>query len=157
MNYMSIENLRTGVAMKCLFIFASLVVFSGCVYHATVVPIEGPLSQDPKVLDATFTWNGSGHGQMTIVLPSGEVCKGKYTTVPDGVVASGTGMLFSQAAYANYFGSGVRLENKQFGQGILVGDKGTTIQVEYVTSASSPTHGYGLAKDSNGNIYKIIY
>ena len=45
----------------------------------------------------------------------------------------------------------------QRGAATLIGNKGTTIEVEYITSSFSPTHGFGLGKDSKGNIYKIHF
>jgi len=155
---------KEGFAVKRvlgLFCIAGiLAICVGCVCEAMVVPIEGPMAapDNPhKQLTATFTWAGTGHGTVKINLPSGEVCKGKYTTVPDGAVGVGFGSLLGQPGYASHIGTAMSIRNKQYGQALLVGDQGTTVQVEYVTSASNPTHGYGLAKDSHGNVYKIVY
>lgn len=122
-----------------------------------VVPISGPLSENPNVINAEFTYNGSGHGDLTVVLPDGEVCKGKYTTIPEGTITSESRFFFSPYVYANYFGNAYLIENKQYGQGLLIGNRGTIMQLEYFTSSRNPTHGYGIATDNNGNIYKILF
>lgn len=137
--------------------FGLLLGIMGCSLNSTMVPVSGPAAAKGQAINATFTWNGTGHGQIEMTLPSGEVCKGSYSTIADGFSTSASGSFFSQQLYATYHGSAATIANKQYGQALLTGDKGTTMQVEYFTSAMSPTHGYGLAKDNRGNIYRLIF
>ncbi|MGD0342609.1 MAG: hypothetical protein ABSA76_12975, partial [Bacteroidales bacterium] len=85
--------LRAGQVIKqvvILMLFCCLAVLSlflcGCTETARVYPVEGPLmQQNVGVLYAKFLWDGSGSGWIKIVLPDGEICKGEYTTLVDGV------------------------------------------------------------------------
>lgn len=63
--------MRLSILIRLLII---ALLFNSCIYNAMVVPIEGPLSQNAQALTAEFTWNGTGHGQMKIALPDGEIC-----------------------------------------------------------------------------------
>lgn len=42
------------------------------------------------------------------------------------------------------------------GEAIIVGNKGTIIEVEFYTG-SGTANGFGLAKDNHGNIYKVLF
>ena len=42
------------------------------------------------------------------------------------------------------------------GEAVLVGDRGTVIQVEFYTG-SGTAYGTGVAKDNKGNIYKVLF
>ncbi len=39
---------------------------------------------------------------------------------------------------------------------MLLGDQGTIIQVEFYTGSGS-ANGSGVAKDNNGNIFKVLF
>ncbi len=142
---------------------ASLALFTGCQNNSVMlVPVEGPLAASPRGLQTTIKWETAEHGTLRVVLPDGEICTGKHTTIPEGAVASGFRMTFSSQllssseTLAGGYGRSSNLANKQYGQGLLVGNKGTVIQVEFFSSASSH-HGFGLAQDNKGNRYKLVF
>ena len=135
---------RGGVAA---FLLASVVV-GGCTYAARLYDVQVGGAPVP----AKFKWNGSGHGRIEITLPSGEVCTGEYVTVADDTTTWGS--VFAGGSTIN--GYAVATQGKQRGSAIVTGNQGTTIQCEYVTSASSPS-GYGSCRDNHEKIYKLMF
>jgi len=153
--------------MKKVFVLVislllQLCIITGCTvngnnsFTGTGVAVEGPASQEnPKPLNLTFSWNGTGHGTLKILMPDGEICEGKYSTVPEDKQLFTSGSIFTKNDYARFFGNSYLIENKQYGQAILFGNNGTVITGEYYVGHSN--HGYGLGKDNKGNTYKFIF
>lgn len=161
---------------KLIYIFITAILISGCATTARVYPIEGPLAANPVVLKATYSYWGTGSGKIRLTMPDGELCEGEYTTVSDGFTVSSTSSggaslntnggvattrgagVFTVDQYASYWGSTYvsGMKNKQCGQATLIGNKGTIMQIEYFTDTWT-AHGFGLAKDNKGNIYKVHF
>jgi len=121
----------------------------------TAVPVKGPAAVGGTALKGSFTYNGTGHGTMTVTGPTGEICTGPYSTVANGVIGHYQGSVFGSGLWSQHHsGSISTVSRKQAGQGILVGDKGTTFTVEYLVSGR---HGFGLGKDNRGNLYRVIF
>jgi hypothetical protein len=105
------------------------------------------------VLDAKFTWAGNGSGKITLTLPDGEVCTGRYATVvggimsPEVVEAQGDAVAISSASMS--IGN---VRGLQTSRAMLAGTRGTIIDFEGYTSGANPTHGFGRAKDHHGNV-----
>jgi hypothetical protein len=62
------------------------------------------------------------------------------------------------SAWGSAYGSGFSVGNMASvnrGEAMLICNKGTTIQVEFFTG-SGTANGYGVAKDSNGNVFKVL-
>lgn len=112
--------------------------------------------QSGGVATATFKWNGSGHGVVEIALPSGELCKGEYVTISDDVTTWGSIFATGSAGGGIASGYGLTTQGKQKGSAVAVGDRGTTVECEYVTSASSP-QGYGTCRDNHQKSYKLMF
>lgn len=145
---------------RMLYILIMWVFLSGCAtVPINIYPVEGPLAGKGIILKSKYVYTGTGHGPIEVVMPDGEVCKGEYSTIAGGVTGTsfGFGGLFTAQQYTSLLGSGFMsaVENKQYGQATLIGDKGTIVQVEYFTSLTG--HGFGLGKDNKGNIYRIQY
>ncbi len=90
-------------------------------------------------------------------MPDGERCQGKWSSVAPMAVSHSRVTLFSQ--YGSVFGSGMAVANKpgvNRGEAILIGERGTRMEVEFFTG-SGTANGYGLAKDNQGNIYKVLF
>lgn len=92
-----------------------------------------------------------GNGRMEAFDPqSGEVFKGEYSGFYKG----------QEATYGNIGGVDVALVKPPTGanaQGILVGDKGTTIRVFFEIKPGIRPTGYGLGMDQEGNQYEIYF
>jgi hypothetical protein len=39
---------------------------------------------------------------------------------------------------------------------MLLGTKGTSIEIEFLTGAGT-AHGYGVAKDNHGNLFRVLF
>lgn len=135
---------------------SAMPLLSSCTLSATAYPVAGPAAQVGKTCTAKFTWAGGGTGTITIVLPSGEVCTGRYATVVGGVIspdiAADTG---GSVAIASVSSGDIR--GLQTSRAMLLGNHGTIIDFEGYTSGANPTHGFGRAKDNKGSIWKVIW
>ena len=140
-------------------ILAFVVMLTGCSTTANFYPVAGPLSEQQPlpVLVAKVDGITGNTGGITITMPDGEKCTGKWSSAAGTSINIGTVNLFSQ--YGNVFGTGYSVSNTpgvNRGEAILVGDKGTRIEAEFYTG-SGTANGYGLAKDNHGNIYKSFF
>ena len=134
-------------------------ILNGCATTGTMVPVEGPLSKMTPVPIiqpyADGIWGNTGN--MSLTMPDGEQCKGRWSSAAGAGVAMGTGSLIS--TYGNVYGTGVSVSTghgQNPGQAILTCDKGTIIHVEFVTGAGT-ANGFGFAKDNKGNVYRLIF
>ncbi len=146
------------LSLSLLFVLIMILVVGCVTLKANLYPVQGPLLDEGIAgpLPAEFSWDGSGHGQVTMVMPgSGEVLTGEYSTIDNTQYGTAYGGFFSQQQYQQFFGSMQITNGMQRGQAIAVGNKGTSMQIEYWTSLSS--HGFGLASDNHGNIYKLMF
>lgn len=139
----------------------------GCSTTATLFPVDGPLSKlsPPPVLTATADGITGNTGNISLVMPDGEVCKGRWSSIAPMAyrysTASATGSATSGMAsvWATVYGSGFSMANVpgvNKGEAVLVGDRGTVMQVEFYTG-SGTANGTGVAKDNKGNIYKVLF
>lgn len=133
-----------------------LLAFTACTKQARLYPIAGPLTENNTgVLVAEFadTWMGSGWLKLT--LPSGELCRGEYTTLESGGIGVGTGSAFNKDTWMAHWGASYSRASTNRGTATLIGNKGSIIEIEYYTTFGS--RGFGLGKDNKGNIYKIHF
>jgi hypothetical protein len=136
-------------------LIAMLIGFVSCALSARIYNLD-----NGEVVIATFKYSGTGRGSVKATLPSGEVCKGEYVTVAGGT--TGWGSVFPTvygpggSASASSIGYGTSIENKQKGTAIVIGNRGTVVECEYVTSAFS-AQGYGACRDNKGNRYKLMF
>lgn len=150
--------LNHGSESGCLALLALMAapLLSSCTLSATAYPAAGPAARIGKTCVAKFTWAGGGSGKITITLPSGEVCTGRYATVIGGVVdpdiAASAG---SASASASVSTDDIR--GLQTSRAMLAGNRGTIIDFEGYTSGANPTHGFGRAKDNVGSMWKVIW
>ena len=149
-----------------LFAFIAVVI-SGCSTTATLYPIKGPMSTISPLPTPIAKVNGilGNSGTILLVLPDGEVCKGRWSSIAPMSVgfsaasASGSATSGLSSVWATVYGSDYSLANVpgiNKGEAMLVGDKGTVIQIEFYTG-SGTANGTGVAKDNKGNIYKVLF
>lgn len=135
----------------CLLIACSMV--------ASLVPVEGPLSLLRPVPIYKIKAGGtmSGGGKLSVIMDK-ETCEGRWATASDGpAVTFAAGNLISQ--YGSAYLSGYSVSQgggKSPGQGAMTCADGRVIQAEFLSSGSTG-HGFGIAKDNQGNVYKLIF
>lgn len=149
---------------KAILLICGLVcgfALSGCMSQdIALYPIEGPLSQQTPlpVVKAVAKGVESNTGQLLMTLPNGEKCQGKWSSVAPQYTSVSSGSLFSAYGGA-VFGSGVtsgNLPGVNKGHAFVTCNRGTTVQSEFFTG-SGTANGYGISKDSNGNVYKMLF
>jgi hypothetical protein len=140
---------------------------SGCSTTATLYPIDGPLAKESPLPVITATADGitGNTGNISLVLPDGEICTGRWSSIAPMSVrysaATASGMVSSglASAWVTAYGSGFTIANQpgvNRGQAMLVGNRGTIIEVEFYTG-SGTANGVGVAKDNRGNVFRMIF
>lgn len=139
---------------------------AACSTSVSFFPVSGPLvlakQNQPIVAKAEGIWGNSG--KISLTLPSNQFCTGKWSSVAPTVATANVGigsLAISNnmsSAWGTVYGTGFSVGNAvsvNRGEAMLVCNDGTSIQVEFFTG-SGTANGYGVAKDSNGNFYKIL-
>lgn len=144
---------------RSLAVGAFLLLASGCgTTTARLYPHSGPLKDQravPTVIaKAHGTWTGS-HGRCEVFMPDGEVCEGEWSALRGGADAFSTVSLFG--TYGSVFGysaTTVRSAN-WIVRAVCMGPTGTTVEMELISDGTN--HGFGIATDSNGNLYRAMF
>ncbi len=150
-----------------IFLISILAALSTACTTATLYPVEGPLSklQPLPILKASVDGILGNTGEITMTLPDGEQCTGKWSSIApmsfgfSSATASGRATNGMSTIWSTVYGSGFSMGNLpgvNKGEAMLVGNKGTVIQVEFYTG-SGTANGAGVAKDNKGNIYKVLF
>ena len=139
-------RLLTSVLL-CAFLAA-------CARTASMFPIAGPLAErvPVPVIEARATGVMGNSGDLTLMLPGGEQCKGRWAVV----AGSGATMV---ALWTQVYGSGFALGQQagtNRGEALLLCTRGTTITVEFLTGAGTGS-GIGVAEDNRGNRFKVLF
>jgi hypothetical protein len=143
-----------------LILFAA--VGAGCSISTTAnfYPVSGPLSKIKPlpVMVANVSHVESTTGGLSLVMPDGEACEGRWSSVAPTYYASGIGTLWG--GYGGSIGfSGTTVGNVpgiNRGEAFMTCKNGTTIKAEFVTGSGTAS-GNGRAEDSLGNVYKLIF
>jgi hypothetical protein len=128
----------------------------GCSRDGTMVAVEGPLSVARPAPVITFRADGaaSGHGRVTMNFPD-DICQGRWAGASRQVISVGSGSLISQ--YGSVYATGYSVSGG--GQvpieALLTCAKGRTIQAQLVGGTGG--HGFGIAKDNDENVYKMLF
>jgi hypothetical protein len=153
----------TSLSVVCALIFSSCSLS----VTAKLYPVKGPYSEQRPipVLKAQVMDVQRNSGDVTLTLPDGELCSGSWSALAPQQVSmttiAGHGQVTSgiQTAYATVYGNAFTVSNVpgvNRGVAYLVGNRGTTIDVEFFTGSGTAS-GNGVAIDSKGNIYKLIF
>jgi hypothetical protein len=153
---------RLRLAMKRLLvlpILCAVVLMSGCYMNAKLYPVSGPapnVTQQP-VLSARLS-GVLNSGSISINMPDGKVRKGSWTRM----AATSDSSSQMQGVWDSVYGSGYYLAHvvgrRLYAQGSVTGEQGNVYQVEfYKTDNVQELHLFGIAKDSSGTIYKIVF
>lgn len=121
--------------------------------------------QPLPVLTAEVDGIASNTGGIKLQMPDGEVCTGRWSSIApqsftySTVSASATATSGMQTAWARVYGTGYSVSNLpgiNRGEAVLVGNRGTVIQVEFFTG-SGTANGSGVATDNKGNTFKVLF
>lgn len=156
--------MRTQTTLGAL---ALMFLVAGCSTTATFYPVDGPMSKIQPLPILTATANGieGNSGTISLSMPDGEICKGRWSSIAPMSVGYSAGSATGSATsgmgsiWTTVYGSGFTIRNHpgvNKGEAVLVGDRGTVIQAEFYTG-SGTANGAGVAKDNKGNIYKVLF
>jgi hypothetical protein len=122
----------------------------------------GPLVNMNPVPVLSAKVSGFNSGNISVVLNHGEVCKGQWGVASKGITAVGpngmpldTGDMSSlwDSIYGQDFYKSHILGTTMF-QSVAYGKKGTTVGIQLYKSSVGEIKG--IAKDSHGNVYKVL-
>jgi hypothetical protein len=97
----------------------------------------------------------TGSGKMTATNPvTGEIFEGKYTALQENKAV--------QHVDNSFWGNGdtdqaVETSDIAHGSAVLVGNKGTVLNIKLEVKAGSPPIAYGDAEDNKGNKYNVQF
>lgn len=153
------KRMPTG-ARAALFVILICVLSSCTVERPVHLYPTGEQISDPAVLEGVIVGHGQGHGTARIDMPDGEVLQGEYSIVFGGAVGFGTilGSVYGPGGSASVSGTSanVSMEGKGQGEASLVGNRGTTVQCEFL-NANMTGHGFGACRSSRGVLYRLMY
>jgi hypothetical protein len=145
---------------KTLFSLGCASLLQGCSTTVNFYPIEGPLSQIKPLplLQAKADGILGNTGTLTLSLHNGEVCTGKWSSLAPTFAATSSGTLFDRYGRSIGFqGSVIGIQpGVNRGAAFLTCSAGTTIEAEFLTG-SGTANGVGVAKDSAGNVYRMLF
>jgi hypothetical protein len=155
----------------------AICMISGCHGYGHLYPVEGPLASlpQPPIYTFSYTYPASPkndcdqNGTFSMVLPNGETFQGPWKMIyqkaatPSAAVAAPESTSMAAAwdtVYGQSFYNAHVLGTPYFAHTVMTGSQGTILQVEwYVHEVSGATiiGTRGIAKDSKGNIYKLVF
>lgn len=147
--------------MRARAIIPALVaaISTGCALSATMIPVEGPLSQLKPVPVVAVHADGimGNNGKITFAMPGGDACAGRWSSAAGAGMTLSGGSLIGQYGSAHISGYSVSTGSGQNpGVALATCKSGRTLQLEFVTGAGT-AHGFGIGKDNEGNIYRFVF
>jgi len=140
---------------------ASACALSGCMSaNVNMYPIQGPLAKQVPLPTVKAVAMGveNNSGPIKATLADGQLCNGTWSSVAPRIGAVTTGSLFSVyggAVYGSSVTTGI-MPGVNKGQAFMTCNRGTTVDAEFFTGSGTAS-GYGIAKDSAGNVYKMLF
>lgn len=125
------------------FIIILLFFLSACTHHITLINAR----DGAEITGTHHPWNQS----IQVTLPSGEACEGQYQTLTTKAI--GEDSLF----YRSHVGMllGRNTVERFHGYARLTGAQGTVVEI--VFSSGWTGGGFGVAKTSSGEEYRVAF
>ncbi|MGC9952758.1 MAG: hypothetical protein ABSD21_00565 [Rhizomicrobium sp.] len=151
-------NIRKGEMRIVIALLAF--VLAGCATEPDPYAIGNMLPgtitslSDGKIFPAQAEIS-TGSGKMTATNPvTGEVFEGRYTALQDTHVV--------QNVDTSFWGNGdtsqsVETSDIAHGSAVLIGNKGTVLNIKLEVKAGHPPSAYGDAEDNNGKKYNVQF
>jgi hypothetical protein len=138
---------------------APLALVAGCntTGNTTInlYPVRGPWALEAPLPIITAAADGIGGpaGTIKMTMPDQETCMGQWSSLAGG--AASTPSLFAQyGVVAGFDYIKEHPPGTSRSEVSLTCSRGTTVQAEFFTGKGE---GYGVARDSSGNIYRILF
>jgi hypothetical protein len=144
--------------MKKLIVCLAIMVFlAGCALPPVAVKLYGVSGpSEGTVIQGLAHRTGRNTGTIEITLPSKEHCTGDYTVITQGSSSVATAQW--AGLYQSVYGTGFSTTKQATGQGMgtAIGTAGTVLEVNFMADTLTG-HGFGVAKDNRGNIYRVQF
>lgn len=150
-----------SMSRSSFLVVVGCAIVTGCMSaDIAMYPIEGPYSKTVplQVAKAKAIGVENNSGKLIATLPNGEKCEGKWSSVAPQFASASTGSLwglYGGAVFGTSVTTGI-MPGVNKGQAFMTCSAGTTVEAEYFTG-SGTANGYGVAKDSAGNVYKMLF
>lgn len=140
-----------------LFIVVSILLFTGCTYKMDVIDFD-----KGTVLDAEYT---KMNREVKVVMPNGEVLKGKYSALTNASFSFATTNAVSNVYSGNQVATGIG-NGSSYGMttgGVsrayaLLRSEASNLMMELIVSYSEWSgHGFGEARTNDGRRYKVQF
>lgn len=136
-----------------------LVALGACTRRFTLYPVEGPLSHETPVVVMTGVADGlsRGTGTLRAVLPDAGTCEGQWAaSARSESVSTISGGLIGTYGSTYFAGTGVTVDGRGIRcAGVLICSDGRVVDMDFV--AAPGAHGFGIARDNRGNVYRLIF
>jgi hypothetical protein len=133
--------------MKSALLLLAALLVSGCV-AGHLYPVQGPLSaQTPPPI---YRVRMDNLDIVSVTLGSGDVCRGMWSNLPKEDPTSRDLSVEWDLVYGKGFFLANVFGNIGLARAMLTCTKDTTVNVEF-------TSDKGVAKDSNGNVFKLTF
>jgi hypothetical protein len=157
---------------RLIVVLLGICVLSGCSLTGRLYPVKGPLStQSPSPVYVAKVTGLLNSGNFSVVLGGGEVCKGRWQEVPRPKTSGETGTPGNMPAtnlsaeWDTVYGTGFYVAHvlgaKLYARAVITGNRGTILSVEMYRSLDQAQNKAGalkgVAKDNQGNIYKLAF
>jgi hypothetical protein len=130
----------------------------GCSMTLRMVPVDGPLSQARPLPTIDVRVNGiqGNSGTLAFVMPDGERCEGRWVSLRASATVASSDTLLSRYGPMYLSGVSVAQLGQNPGQALASCAQGRIVQIEFVTNNGS-AHGVGIAKDSDNNVFRMVF
>ena len=144
--------------MRILAALVAPLALGGCSLKATMIPVEGPMSQikPPPVIHVKADGIMGNSGNISFTLPTGDACKGRWASAAGSGVSVMSASLIGQYGSTYLTGIATNGSGQNPGQALATCPSGRTFQIEFVTGAGT-AHGFGIGKDNEGNVYRFVF
>ena len=144
------------MTVRNLIIAAFASLLAACTSTGTLLPVSGAYYDAGYTapIKAKFERRKPNGGKMMLTLPDGEYLEGRWAIVDkaQSVASWGDLMVLPDPAITRLSSS----PDAYRATAHLTGERGTTMDVEYIFN-STTARGQGVARDSLGNIYRLVF
>ncbi len=137
-------------------ILATVLIAARCTTTAELYPVKGPLTQETPVPVIVAAVNGitGNTGRINFTAGNGASCLGKWSSA-----APQYSSLTTIDGYGGPFGTAVTsgiVPGINRGHAFATCSDDARFNIEFVTG-SGTANGYGIAEDTQGNVYRVLF